>query len=51
MSLLLTESDFIGLDLTKPVYFAKENAYYICNKVTFEEGKESTGEFIKINKL
>lgn len=51
MSLLLTESDFIGLDLTRPVYFAKENAYYICNKVTFEEGKESTGEFIKINKL
>jgi len=42
---------FLGMDLTKPIYFRQENAFYICNKVPFEEGKKSTGEFIKINKL
>lgn len=51
ISLIITENDFIGLDLTKPVFFKQENAYYICNKITFEEGKNSTGEFIKINKV
>lgn len=46
----MTESDFLGLDLTRPVYFKQENAYYICNKVDFQEGQFSNGEFIKINK-
>lgn len=51
IELVLTENDFIGLDLTKPVFFKQENAYYICNKIPYEEGSNSTGEFIKINKL
>jgi len=51
ISLALTENEFIGLDLTKPVFFKQENAYYICNKITFQEGEVSVGEFIKINKV
>ncbi len=51
IELVLTENDFIGLDLTRPIFFKQENAYYICNKVNFEEGKNSIGEFIKINKI
>lgn len=47
----LTENDFIGLDLTKPVFFKQENAYYICNKIPFTEGEKSIGEYIKINKV
>jgi len=47
----MTENDFIGLDLTKPVFFKQENAYYICNKIPFTEGEKSTGEFVKINKV
>ena len=49
--LAMTINDFMGTDLSKPFYFAQENAYYLCNKISFEEGEKSTGEFIKINKL
>lgn len=48
---VLTLNDFLGLDLTKPVFFKQENAYYICNKISFEEGKDTTNEYIKINQL
>lgn len=51
IDLAMTINDFMGLDLTRPVYLQQENAYYICNKISFEEGEKSTGEFIKINKL
>lgn len=51
IELVMTENDFIGLDMTRPVFFKQENAYYICNKIPFEEGKESVAEFIKINKI
>lgn len=51
IDLAMTINDFIGLDMTKPVYFKKENAYYICNKITYQEGEKSKGEFIKINKI
>lgn len=51
ISQAMTENDFIGLDLTRPVFFKQENAYYICNKITFSEGEKSIGEYIKINKL
>lgn len=44
-------NDFVGADLTRPFYFKQENAYYIANKIPFEEGEKSNGEFIKINKL
>lgn len=51
ISQALTENDFIGLDLTRPVFFKQENAYYICNKIPFTEGEKSIGEYIKINKV
>lgn len=51
ISMAMTENDFIGLDIRKPVFFKQENAYYICNKITFAEGERSTGEFVKINKI
>lgn len=51
INLAMTINDFMGADLTRPFYFKQENAYYICNKLPFEEGEKSTGEFIKINKL
>ena len=51
ISLAMTINDFLGLDLTRPVFFKQENAFYICNKISFSEGEKSTGEFIKINKL
>lgn len=51
ISQVLTENDFIGLDLTRPVFFRQENAYYICNKIPFSEGDSSVGEYIKINKV
>lgn len=51
IDLAMSINYFIGADLTKPFYFKKENAYYLCNKLTYQEGEKSTGEFIKINKL
>jgi len=51
IEMALTINDFIGLDLTKPVFFKQENAFYICNKSPYEDGKNSVGEFIKINKV
>lgn len=51
ISQALTENDFIGLDLTRPVFFKQENAFYICNKIPFSEGEKSIGEYIKINKV
>lgn len=51
IDLVLTVNDFLGIDLTKPFYFSQENAYYICNKISFEQGGKSSGEFIKINQL
>jgi hypothetical protein len=51
IDMAMTINDFIGADLTRPFYFKQENAYYIVNKISFEEGEKSNGEFIKINKL
>lgn len=51
ISQALSENDFIGLDLTRPVFFKQENSFYICNKIPFEEGEKSVGEYIKINKI
>lgn len=51
IDLAMSLNDFIGADLTKPFYFKQENAYYICNRLTYQEGEKSTGEFIKINKV
>lgn len=51
IDLAMSINDFMGADLTRAFYFQQENAYYIANKIPFEEGEKSTGEFIKINKL
>lgn len=52
IELVLTENDFLGLDMTRPVFFKQENAFYICDKVSFQEGPDGNeGTFIKINKL
>jgi len=51
INLAMNLDRFLGMDLTKPIFFRQENAFYICNKVPYEEGQQSTGEFIKINKL
>lgn len=48
---VLTFDDFQKVDLEKAIYFKQENAYYICNKISFEEGKETVNEYVKINKL
>lgn len=51
IDLALSVDGFNALDLTRCIYVKQENAYYICNKVPFEEGKNSNAEFIKINNL
>lgn len=51
IDLALSVDGFNALDLTRPIYIKQENAYYICNKVPFEEGQNSNAEFIKINNL
>jgi hypothetical protein len=48
---VLSFEDFQKTDLEKPIFFKQENAYYICNKISFEEGKETLNEYVKINKL
>jgi len=51
ISLTLTLSDFMGVDLLRPVFFRQEAAYYICNSLNYEDGKLSSGDFIKINNI
>jgi hypothetical protein len=51
IEMALNINGFMGLDLTRPVFFKQENAFYICNKVPYQEGENSLGEFIKINKV
>lgn len=51
IELAMTITDFLRADLTKPFYFEQENAYYLCNKITFEKGKKTIGEFVKINRI
>ena len=49
IELKLTLTEFLKIDLLKPVYFKQENSYYMCNNISYEEGKISVGEFVKIN--
>lgn len=49
IELALGFDDVINLDLTKPYYLSQESSYYILNKITFQEGQNSIGEFVKIN--
>lgn len=45
----LSVADIINLDFTKMYYFSQEQSFYRLNKLTYQGGKPSTGEFIKIN--
>lgn len=51
IELILTLPEILTLDLIKPKYFRQEGAYYVLNKITFDEGKNSVGEFVRINKI
>lgn len=51
VDLALSIDGFNAFDLTRPIYIKQENAYYICNKISFQEGENSNAEFIKINNL
>ena len=50
IELNLSLIDIIELDLTRPYYIKKEGQYYILNKITFQKGQTTIGEFIRINK-
>ena len=41
-------SDVLHLDLRKIYYFGQEAAFYILNKLTYNTGSPSKGEFLKI---
>ena len=49
IELALGLSDILSLDLTRPYFFDKESAFYIINKITYEQRKPSMAECVKIN--
>lgn len=49
IELALGLEDILNLDLTKPYYFKQEAGYYILNKLSFQDGETTTGEFVRIN--
>lgn len=49
IELALGLEDVLNLDLTKPYYFKQEAGYYILNKLSFQDGETTTGEFVRIN--
>jgi hypothetical protein len=50
ITLALTINDILSLSFVRPYYFSQELNFYILNKVTWEEGKICTGEFIRLKK-
>jgi hypothetical protein len=48
IELALGIADILTLDLKKLYYFEQEKQYYILNKLTWEPGKTSVGEFIRV---
>lgn len=50
IELALSLSDIIHLDFRKLYYFTQEASYYILNKLTWEDGKTTKGEFIKVKR-
>lgn len=51
IELALNAVDVLQLDLTKPHYIETEGMYYLVNKVTWENGKTSMAECIRINAI
>lgn len=50
IELALGLEDILNLDLTRPYYFKQEAGYYILNKLPYQDGETTTGEFVRINK-
>lgn len=51
IEMALNQVDIITLDLKVPHYIKKEGQYYLVNRVTWESGKPSIAECIRINNL
>jgi len=51
ISLKLALSDVLNLNMLVPYYFKQEAQYYVLNKLTYQSGDISTGEFLRINNL
>ncbi len=49
IELNLSAVDVIDLDFSIPYYFEQEQSFYKLNKIVYEAGKPSKGEFIKLN--
>lgn len=43
-------ADFMKFDLTKPIYINQEAAYFLPNKIIYQDGAKSKLEAIKINR-
>lgn len=49
IELNLSAVDVLNLDFSVPYYFEQEQSFYKLNKIVYEAGKPSKGEFIKLN--
>lgn len=49
IDLAVSINDYLSLDLTRPYYLRQEAAYFMFNRLNYQSGKVSSGEFIKIN--
>lgn len=50
IELSLSISDIVQVDFTRLYYFEQEASYYKLNKITWEEGKNAMGEFIRVKR-
>lgn len=50
IELALGLEDILNLDLTVPYYFKQEAGFYILNKLPYQDGETTTGEFVRINR-
>lgn len=50
IELTLSISDIVQIDFTRLYYFEQEASYYKLNKVTWEDGKNAIGEFIRVKR-
>lgn len=50
IELALGLEDILSLDLIRPYYFEQEAGYYILNKLPYQDGETTTGEFVRINR-
>lgn len=50
INLYLHPADVLLLDLKKLYYFAQEQQFYIINKISYEGGNSTKGEFIRVKR-